>query len=60
MRPSWTPRFRIWSLVALIAIVAVLLAFIRPIARGKLRIAQLKHAGNWHIAPPQAIAKEGR
>ena len=56
MRPFWTPRFRICSFLALIAIVAVLLAFIRPNPRGKLRIRQVKHAGDWNIAS-QAIAK---
>jgi hypothetical protein len=51
MRPLWTPRFRIWALLALIAIMAVLLAFFRPTSRGKLRIAKLRHAGNWNVTP---------
>jgi hypothetical protein len=52
-------RLRIWGFLALIAIVAVLLAFIRPTPRGKLRITQLKHAGGWNLAP-QAMPKKGR
>jgi hypothetical protein len=51
-----TQRLRIWGLLVLIAIVAVLLAFIRPTPRGKLRIAKLKHHGDWNVAP-QAIRK---
>jgi hypothetical protein len=52
-------RLRIRGFLALIALVAILLAFIRPISRGKLRIAKIKHAGNWSVAPP-AIPKPSR
>ncbi len=51
MRLFGTPRLRIWSLLAFIAIVAVVLAFVRPNPRGKLRVVKLKHAGAWKIAP---------
>jgi hypothetical protein len=54
-----TPRLRIWGLLALIAVVALLLALIRPTPRGKLRIAKLGHAGDWSVAP-QAIPKQRR
>jgi hypothetical protein len=59
MRLFWTPRLRIWGFLALIAIAAVLLAFIRPTPRGKLRIAKLKHAGDWTVTS-QVIPKRGR
>ena len=59
MRLLWTPRLRIWGFLALIAVVAVLLALIRPTPRGNLRIAKLKHAGGWNVAP-QATPKQGR
>jgi hypothetical protein len=59
MRLFWTPRLRIWGFLALIAIVAVLLALIRPTPRGQLRISKLRHAGGWNVAP-QAIPKQGR
>ncbi len=48
----WTPRLRIWSFLAVIAIVAVLLAFIRPAPRGTLRFSKLRHAEAWSVAPP--------
>jgi hypothetical protein len=59
MRLVRTPRLRIWGLLALIAIVAILLTFIRPTPRGKLRIAKLRHAGDWNVAP-QSIPKQTR
>jgi hypothetical protein len=59
MRLLWTPRLRIWGFLALVAVVAVLLALIRPTLRDNLRAAKLKHAGGWNVAP-QAISKPGR
>jgi hypothetical protein len=59
MRLFRKPHLRIWGLLALIAVVALLLALIRPTPRGKLRIAKLRHAGDWNVAP-QAIPKQGR
>jgi hypothetical protein len=59
MRPLWTPHFRIRTLLALIAITAVFLAFFRPTPRGKLLIGKLRHAGDWNVAP-QSIPKQIR
>lgn len=59
MRGVWTPRLRIWGLLTVIAIVAVLLALIRPAPRGTLRISKLRHAGAGSVAP-QAIPKRSR
>jgi hypothetical protein len=59
MRLFLKPRLRIWGLLAWIAIVAVLLALLRPTPRGQLRISKLTHAGGWSVAP-QAIPKQGR
>jgi hypothetical protein len=51
MRVLWTSRFRIWGFLALIAIMAVLFAVMRPTPLRKLRVAKLKHAGAWNVAP---------
>ena len=56
MLVSWTPRFRIWGFLALIAITAVLLAVMRPTphARSGLPSSSMPELGTLLPGDPQA------